>query len=150
MLICDNCGHLADENELEILHDKDYIDCGVGQLCIRDDTFYSECPCGGKWEQATECAVCGEWFLDSNYHNVCKNCLTENMTFKNALNVGAEEDCKEKVKINGYLAYEFTTEQIEKILKRELAEAKKLTQLKHDRFLALSLDSFASWLIDNI
>lgn len=149
MLICNNCGDIISEDELGTICEKEIVDCGVGQLCVSRNEYYPGCSCGGEFEQATECEFCGEYFLDSDNNHICKNCLDENSTYENALSFGAEKDCKEKIEINGYLAHEFTIEQIETILKKELAEANKLTHLKYKEFLLEDSGAFASWIIKN-
>lgn len=147
MLICDRCGQVIAEEDLDLTHDRDYVNNGVGRECVRDDEFYKECGCGGDWVDATECKVCGEWFNDEHYRKVCDDCLDENATFENAIKMGDEEYCQHEVKINGYLANEFSTDQIEAILERELVEAEKLgTALSYREYLFNDKDAYADWL----
>lgn len=148
MLICDKCGELVDENELETVHDRDYVNNGLGMECVRDDEFYKECNCGGDWVEATECRICGKWFNDELYIKVCEECLEDNATFENALKVGNEEECQQEIKINGYLAREYSKDQIESLLLRDLEESLRLNcNLSYREFLLDDKDYFADYLI---
>lgn len=121
MFVCNNCGDTADELPE---YTKDY---GFGCLC---DT---ECYCGGNFVDAKKCEICGKWIPQENYSSVCDECLEESITFETAINVG-EQDYK-RIVINGYLASEFTVDEIESILKRELLEAEKLNRkLKYKEY----------------
>lgn len=144
MLICDRCGNVINESDAEIIHEKDYINCGCGKICIRDDEFLEDCFCGGTFVDATECEFCGEWFNGEG--NVCESCINEYSTFGNALKMGAETDCIESIKINGYLAYEFSENQINEILERELRQANEIAQLKYKDYLKSEIDYFLNWL----
>ena len=136
MLICDRCGELMNEDDAQ--YDTRNSDVG---------DFIKGCSCGGDWVDATECRICGQWFNDELYIKVCEECLDDNANFENALKVGNEEECQQEIKINGYLAYEFSTNQIEQVLIKLLRETHDLNlPLKYREFLLSDKDYFAEWL----
>ena len=111
MFVCKNCGELREELKTIKQH------CGEttlgNQICeiIEDDT----CDCGGKFVEATECKLCGEWFDNTELDGVCEVCLEEYETVGTALEIGNENP--ETVEgINGFAASVLTVEQINKIL----------------------------------
>lgn len=84
MLICCECGKLFEEPRF--IHGV--YDCEKSQ---------SECPfCGGTYEEAEQCNVCGEFKNPENMvvHNCCEDCYQKENTIKNNL-LFLEEDEKE-------------------------------------------------------
>lgn len=124
MYICDNCGCTCDDDDLPI-YEEDYgFETGIGFKSMKQ-TFVDNCSCGGNFVEAQECEMCGEYFAEDDLEGgVCKECLEQNATFDNAIELGDEN--KDTVEINGFYASAFTLSEIEEILKRELVEAKKL------------------------
>jgi hypothetical protein len=146
MFKCDSCGRTYSEDELPTFTEDYGYDTGIGWLAC-PQTFVESCSCGGEFEEATMCEDCGNYFLSDEIYNArCEDCLSENMTLENALLVGAEN--KEKIEINGYLADEFTADQINEILKRELMEAQRVFpgSLNYKRYLQNDISYFADWL----
>lgn len=128
MFICDRCGNLCDDDDLPTYTEDFGYDTGVGfRSCPQ--TFIDNCSCGGDYVEAEQCCCCNEYFNPDDLENgCCSGCLEENATFEMALKIG--KDNPEKVEINGFYAWAFTTEEIETILKRELDSALKLTPQK--------------------
>lgn len=145
MLVCDWCGRVVDS--VNCWEDKDFVDNGLGLECVRSDTICEDCSCGGTFTEATNCLLCGDFFYDKHYREICDDCLEEEATFENALKMGDEEDCKEEIKINGYLASEYDSCQIESLLLKDLKEAKSAgCCLNYRDFCLNDKDYFADWL----
>lgn len=118
--VCEYCGKVLDEEELPVYNEDYGFETGIGYKSIIQE-IVDTCNCGGNFVEATECEMCGEYFNDCDDIGICNNCLEENATFENAIKIG--DDNPEKIYINGYLASEFTNEEIEEILRRELVES---------------------------
>lgn len=103
MLVCNRCGEVIHEDELEYSR-EDY-----GEMTP------DPCHCGGEFVEATECACCGEWFDNEDLNGVCEVCLEEHTNLETAIAMGAE-NLVEDVAINGFFAYALTSEQINEIL----------------------------------
>lgn len=145
MLICENCGRLADEDDLEIINDRDYVNNGVGLECVRKDSWFKECSCGGNWEKAKKCKLCEEWFYDEDYAEICNKCLEENATFENALMFG--DNFKTDIQINGYLAEEYSQDKIENLILKDLKETKLAGyKLNYVDYCLFDKYDFADWL----
>ena len=144
MQICKDCGTVFKDDECPT-YEEDYgFETGVGfKSCTQT---FEECGCGGDLTEAKQCEICGEWEDPDNLiEDICERCFEEKSTFENAIGFGAEN--KEYVEINGYLASEFTSEQIERVLLKELEEAKKLgIKTKHKEFCLKDKEDFAIWL----
>lgn len=81
------------------------------------------CPyCKGYFEEMHECKICGEYFTEDELTSgVCDDCIYEHDTDIELLyRLGNEEDAKETVKLNGFIASVLTEEQINEIVIREL------------------------------
>lgn len=143
MYICNCCGETT--RELPEYTEDFGFETGVGYKSM-EQTFVGECSCGGTFVDAKQCEICGEWEDPDNLvEDICERCFDEESTFANAISFVAEN--KEYVEINGYLASEFTPEQIEKILLKELEEAKKLgIKTKHKEFCLKDKEDFSIFL----
>lgn len=103
MLICNRCEKLKREEDLEYvteMHGERHLD-------------YT-CSCGGEYDEATKCKLCGEWFNNDFLHGICEYCMEEEETVGNALAIGEYSTVKRE--INGFVADVLTDEQINKIL----------------------------------
>ena len=81
------------------------------------------CPyCKGYFEEMQECKICGEYFTEDELTSgVCDDCIYSHDTDIELLyRLGNEEDAKETVKLNGFIASVLTEEQINEIVMREL------------------------------
>lgn len=117
MFICNKCGNIIEEEAyLPRCHQREEVWGHIEEWVEMDC-----CPCGGTYEEAHECKICGNVCLDS----ICEDCLT----FENAIDYGS--DNKETVSINGFLAYEFSDKEIEEILMKHLIESKSLGKEPH-------------------
>ncbi len=135
MYICKECGRTYTEDTVPEY--QDFTPLG-------EQGFIDDCSCGGEIIEAYECVLCDEPTANA----VCNKCLNENITFETVLRYGT--DAKQNIEINGYLAHEFTEEQINEILERELREAKKLGyQTKHKEYAKYDLNHFETWLEKN-
>lgn len=91
------------------------------------------------------CDLCGEEVPDEEcLWGVCDSCLAKAETFGNAMDYG--EDRKVSVELNGYLAYEFSADEIEEILKRELSDSYIIGWTSVHNFLTDDSSDFAGWL----
>ena len=84
------------------------------------------CPyCKGEIEDLYECKVCGGLYSDDELESgVCRECIDKHTTFDNCIEFG--NDCKVNVKINGFVAYVLSSEQINEILIREAKKANEI------------------------
>lgn len=129
--VCEDCGRVLDEEELPVYNEDYGFETGIGYKSIIQE-IVDTCNCGGSFVEATECE-CGEYFNDCDNIGICNNCLEENATFENAIKIGNENP--EKISINGYFASEFTVEEIEEILRRELIESSEFVdKRKHKEY----------------
>ena len=109
MYKCLDCGRILDDDELKL--SRDYVSDYAGGSYEN----HTGCPCGGDVEEVTACEGCDDYYTsDELYEGFCENCLTQCATVDNA--VAAGNDAKETVDINGFFAYLFTGEEIDKIL----------------------------------
>lgn len=96
--------------------------------------------------ETVTCAICGEEKPDEDCLNgVCAECIRKATTFKTALAYG--EDRPSCVELNGFLAYEFTKDQIEEILTTALLDAHMLTGATFGAgYISDDASDFADWL----
>jgi len=93
------------------------------------------------------CPICEQEVPDDEcWYGACDKCLMKAETFENALDYG--NDRKVAVEINGYLAYEFSADEIEEILKRELALCRLTGCTDYHGYLTDDSSDFADWLIE--
>lgn len=110
MLICDRCGKVKDECDLRTVveeHGESHLDYN--------------CRCGGEYLEATECKICGKFFIDETEREICDSCIDGYTTVGNALDYG--EQHKTTVEnINGAIAYLLGEKQINEILTKWVEE----------------------------
>ena len=88
------------------------------------------CPyCKGYYEPMYQCKICGEWFTDDELTSgVCDDCIYQHDTDIELLyRLGNEEDAKETVTINGFIASVLTEEQINEILFKRIKEITEIS-----------------------
>lgn len=103
MLVCNLCGNVIDEDELEYYYEA------------HGERRAEICHCGGEFVEATECACCGTWFDNEELNGVCEVCLEEATTLDTAISMG-NENLVTDVAINGFYAYLLTAEKINDII----------------------------------
>ena len=107
--ICKSCGEVVDEDELNTVR------CKVSDYAGGSYQTFTECTCGGDYEEAKQCAECGEYFAEDEMSGeYCTECLKEHATVENAIESGNE--ATEKVSVNGFVAFVFSEEEINEIL----------------------------------
>lgn len=101
------------------------------------------CPyCKGGFEEAEQCAVCGEWFyLHELQGGVCEECINEHSDFDTCYDIG--DDNPQNISINGFLAYFFDKAEIEDILKNILFES----GVKYSEYADVDRDWFGEQII---
>lgn len=125
MYVCNRCGATTDEIESYTEWHGAEGTSNYGEI-----TFDKPCRCGGNFVEAKECNLCGEWFdPDNMYDGICEECLKKETTEENAYKLG--EECKESVKINGFLKSVFDTEEIVQILKNAYNDLPQYYKNKH-------------------
>jgi hypothetical protein len=85
------------------------------------------CPyCKSFFREMYQCKICGEWFTEEELTaGVCDECIYEHDTDIELLyKLGNEDDAKENVKLNGFIASMFTAEQLCELAIKELRKAK--------------------------
>lgn len=108
--ICLHCGHAFEQPEAK------HYDLACG-------TWDEYCPnCGSEdIEEAERCEVCGELFVDDDMiGHVCRECFDKGITQQNAFRYG-ETDIND-VEINGFLAWVYEKDQINRILKEHFMQ----------------------------
>ena len=110
---CDKCGHLFEDGEQEFNEDIGMWVCPV---------------CSASYKKVYRCNVCGEFFeehegVDTGNGNVCDKCIDSYRHDAKAIKEVAD-DTPVSVKLNVFLAEQFTREEIESILLNELLKRK--------------------------
>lgn len=136
MYICEKCGNTFDElKELKNMGG----DIGENDYC---------CPyCGSDaYDEAIECAVCGDIVKESDSHEcVCDSCLEKNANIIGATMFGGEN--YEWVSINGFYMQFFDSKHIEEILKTEMRKRyfNEEIEKKANEFCLMDRWQFAKW-----
>jgi hypothetical protein len=109
MLVCNKCGTLIDDKEL------DYVTEMHGERHLN-----TACRCGGDFIPATQCKICGVWFDNSGLYGICEGCLEEYETVGTALEIGDAN--REDVEINSFVASVLSADRINHILEKWVEE----------------------------
>lgn len=121
MYICNRCGNVCEENEMRTYREDYGFDTELGHRQIFVNCIDYSCDCGGEYVEASYCPICGNYFCDDfDLDTICRNCLEENATLENAIEIGETETLS--LRLNGFLATFFSGEQIENILKKEIMQ----------------------------
>lgn len=117
MYICEQCGKIYEDDEIESLIDGGEGDPEVALCKPIYSTMFIEredtCSCGGDIMKAKTCEKCG-CYMPSNTHRLCAMCRDEYKTADTMLKIGF--DNREIRKINGFLASVFDDSDIDAIL----------------------------------
>lgn len=82
---CNKCGDIVDEEEITSSYWEDRGEFW-GRSCSEKmvEIDYECKKCFGEYEEAYECKICGNFFLENQlYEGYCKECLEDEMTDKN-------------------------------------------------------------------
>ena len=136
MLKCKKCGCLFEEGEEKVIIEKHGLDCPP----------YEEirvCPeCGGDYEEAVECEICGEHYLEDELHGgVCDCCIKEKTNDADFCYKISKRE-KEPVKLNCFLTCMFTPAEIEEVLLKQLKEEEKHSPIDCSKFINFNKDWF--------
>ena len=122
MLICEYCGQVYDENDIEPCVERTY----VGSELVHEEEYYG-CDCGGMIVPAVQCGFCGEYCTEDDLvEDICRKCLDEQCTYENVIEMGIE--CTENYELNGFLASVFSPREIEAILQITFEKMPKQTR----------------------
>lgn len=133
--ICDSCGREFEEPDIVTEPHGEKVGC---------------CPhCHGWFEEMHECKICGEYFTEDELTSgVCDDCIYQHDTDIELLyKLGNEEDAKETVKLNGFVASVLTEEQINEIVMRELRTINYAPYINGIEFIGSDKSWFAEQLI---
>lgn len=108
MYKCDKCGKVVEQLPLC----KDTIDFDGYSYTVQEFGF-NECKCGGEFEEAVRCPICGEWFIE-NTVDCCDKCFEENLNKETCIAIGHSS-----FDFNRFLRFVFSDEEIDEILERE-------------------------------
>lgn len=133
--VCIHCGYHFSEPHID-------YDRGTGH-------YDKTCPnCGSEdIELAGHCVKCDEDFpIDDMVGSICKGCVEKSQTFDNALKYGAYR--KESIEINGFLAWAFSSSEINEILTNVLKIESGHEVGKEDakQFCSDDIYDFSEWL----
>ena len=110
---CRKCGHMFED----------------GEAYVSDETNAAGCPvCNGDFDRVYYCRVCEDYFTEDEcvttaHGNVCNKCIDSYRHDAEAIKEVAD-DTPVSVKLNVFLAEQFTREEIESILLNELLKRK--------------------------
>lgn len=109
------------------------------------------CPhCGGDFEEAVRCELCGEEHLpDELNFGVCNNCIEERRYDVDMCHKIGENDT-EKIELNCFLASMFNAAEIELILFNALKEAQKTEKVDCYEFINQDKSWFAERLAEEV
>lgn len=112
MFICTDCGLVFEEVGSYSENHASYGDAPAVEE-------WSCCPCcEGCFEEAEQCKICGEFFLQKNVHGgVCNSCIAEHSDIETCMQAS---NVKEAVELDLFLLSMFSVDQIEHILQEQL------------------------------
>ena len=133
MFKCVNCG--AELDKLKTGYEQ------IGEAWGKPIYSYWEndiCPvCGDQMEEAVQCKSCGCYYTEDEItagYNICKKCLNDMMTVRNSIDYGKDSDKWESVNINPFLAYIYTSEEINRILEVHMLVTKSANKKDAEEF----------------
>lgn len=136
MYICERCGNTFDEpKELK----------NMGGDIGEHDYICPYCGCD-EYDEAIECAVCGDIVNESDSHEcVCDSCLEKNANIVGATLFGDEN--YECVDINSFYMQFFDSKQINEILKTEMRKRyfNEEIEKKAKEFCLMDRRNFSKW-----
>lgn len=112
--ICNRCRNVTDE--LPYIKEKHPYGDGFAEEKITD----TACFCGGEYESARECKMCGEIKSEADnyfYEGICDDCLKEKAgNLDLVIKCVKNEPTKEKVEVDSFLVYMLHPETVNEIL----------------------------------
>ena len=108
MYKCDWCGKVVEELPCE----KEFIEID-GILYQNGFSANDECKCGGTFYEATECPICGEWFIEKDF-DCCDKCFEESLNKETIVGLGYNQ-----FDINDFFRSVFSDTEINELLERE-------------------------------
>ena len=117
MLKCNKCGKVISEDDVRKC--KEYIGDFDGYVAYKDTIC--KCECGGDFEDAKRCKICGEWLYEYEFP-ICDDCIEKEMTFNNAIKFGNEKakscyNLDEVEEVNEFFVFLLGYKNINSILK---------------------------------
>lgn len=113
MLICRCCYKTLEESDLSSFQEcHGYSSLGQG---FNETIVDYGCSCGGEYEDAKRCKVCGEYMPESHGY-ICSYCKEENITLENAIALSAKSHFKYDVEVSELAQYLFNEDKINEIL----------------------------------
>ena len=146
MYKCLNCGHIFSEGEQGSYKENvgEYwgCECYEARNC---------CPvCNGEYEEATKCKFCGGVFLDEELNRgMCEECKDDlKFPYKHDPKKCYElsKDEQEEVSLNAFLVSQYTPEQIEEVLMKDLILSMAEMPPDYSNFI----DSDEMWFIEKM
>ena len=138
--ICESCGELFEEEDLDFGGEKQYEYVDKGCCVVPYFVGYSHedltCSCGGRIVEAKKCDICNKYaHIKYNEYSVCvcEDCVEKYKTTELALRVGDYRH--KKVDINEYIARVLTEEEINEVLWEYVKDISPLKSYEATKYL---------------
>lgn len=117
MYICTQCNHIFEEGEQRIVREKQGEYFGFPAY-----EEYSICPvCGGQYDEATDCSICGECHLEEDLTNgICDECLDKEVDYDKLLKFLTETDELKYFVLEFFFSSSRFGDELEKAINNEL------------------------------
>lgn len=126
MLICNHCGNIIKEEDAPTYEEAHpYGEGFVYEKCTDICPFCRQ----GDLVEATKCPVCDVIYIIKDEETICADCLEENMTLENCLEMG--EDIAEEIEINNFWRFVFRDSEIEEMLRKTFNELPNFKQKEY-------------------
>lgn len=116
MLICNSCGRVVSEEDLDYSYEK----YPYGDTHVSEKVMDYDCSCGGQFEEAVMCDMCDKKKTKDDVfgyeHNVCLNCIDEHLHYGTLKEITDREGSRRPIDINLFLSYVYSTKDIEEML----------------------------------
>ena len=143
IFICEECRHIYTEEQAKKVTDNYYdqdgnlVDSNTRLHCPTCDTFLLE---------AKKCPACDRVYITED-DEICEDCLNEAQTVGTCLQIGETEYQPMAVNINGFLAFVYDKDEIERCILNDFEKLPKDTQLEYiNRYLNEDRSFLADWL----
>lgn len=153
MYICKKCGRTIEELEIKITS-KGYFN-SYDDFSLAEGEEVGHCECGGKFVEARQCTICGDYFRkDEIKSGICEYCLediAEKDGYEYGLKIGT--DCETDVYVNGLIPSLLSAETINKILLEYIEKNKdtiKDFNWKCEKYCREDLDCFAQYVEEKV
>lgn len=84
--------------------------------------------------------------MTEDSHFICEKCIEDEKTFQNCIELGKE--FKQTVKLNEFLCFAFSVEEIEKTLIEKLMQDDSKTRELVENYCENDLDFYIGWLVN--